>query len=108
MTRLEMNELMVGVGIVGIAAYLLWPHRAPAIVDSSPQGQAQALEQLGGITVPTLPGYLSSNRPAYAIQPAPFTLFGNPSPGLTGWGVAPAAGLPKAPPSSDLPASCCC
>lgn len=115
MTRTEVNELLIGVGVLGIACYFLWP-KHPVPVDAGDQAMAGQVERLGGISVPTLPGYLSSNRPAFAIQPEPFRMFSNPAfaPELQHWGDRVRSGdfhgLPQpAAHEADAPhGGCCC
>lgn len=72
MNRSETNEVLIGVGIIGIAAYFLWPKQPPVVM----QGQAEPLAQLGGFAIPNLPAYLSANRPGFAIAPTPYQAFG--------------------------------
>lgn len=98
MVHREFNSAMLGIGIIGIAAFFLWPRHHATITPNNPLYPA-AVAQLNGLTVPGLPDYLSANRPDYAITPqvtpfAPF--FGGtlPDSGVVPW-VDPGFNLPQ-------------
>lgn len=86
------QSVAVGVGLVGIAAYYLWPATTPAQV-AVEQGQAMP-ELAKADAISGLPTYLSVNRPGYAIEPKGFPdMIQWANPGFLGSGLTLPDGL---------------
>lgn len=66
--HLTWRELAVGVGLIGIVAYFLWP--AADAPTAQVRAEAQAAPVFAGVNIPGLPAYLTSNRPSYAVEPS--------------------------------------
>lgn len=80
--QLTWRELAVGVGLIGIVAYFLWPNPVQAAVEKLAEGPTA----LQSVSSPDLPAYLTANRPGYAMQP-------DTASGLAAWPLR-AGGLP--------------
>ena len=122
----ELNEIFIGLGLMGVAAYFLWPKHVVPIDVSNPANDAQ-LAQLGGLSMPGLPAYLSANRPAFAIAPEPYrdsllpglgigapTTASDTNPALLEWpgqvavGNVPGLPAPAVQAASVAGQGCCC